>query len=620
MQRSRPTSRPAWVVGLVLLAFLATVFARQVEAADAPRTAPAAPPAKPPIPVLVDLALRGDLTEEPAPVGFDGQPSRENLKAFLDTLAKARDDAEVKGVILRIRGLAAGWGRSHELRQAIRQFRSSGKRVVAVLEMAGNADYLVATAADEVVMPESGWLMLKGLAAEVTFYKGLFDKLGVSAETVQVGDYKGAGEPYSRTSMSPALREELSSVLCDTYDQMAEAIAARQGITREAARALIDGGPYTPEAARRVGLVNRVAYPDEIQAEVVKGLGLASFKLETRYGKKPRDSAEATGMAGFFKMLQMLSGDAARKPASKAPKVALIYATGMIVTGRSSGGSILGEAMLGSDTVIKNLRQAAEDPTVKAIVLRVDSPGGSALASDLIWRTITRIEKPVVASMSNVAASGGYYISMGCRKVFAEPGTLTGSIGVISVKLTAGGLMSKIGLATDTVTVGQNATFESVVAPWSAPERAAMKRLSEEVYRQFVAKAAGSRKMAVADLGKKAGGRIYTGRQAKKEGLVDEVGTLEDALAEARSLAGLARNEATELLVLPKPQSVLESLMGPLDDRDRDHDASTSASVAAALAALPEPLRAPFRRVEGLLRLFAAEPAVLIEPFEVNIR
>jgi protease-4 len=611
MLRPRHDTGLASALRLALLVMVAIAPARWARASDTPQTHASAQPAKPPAPVLVDLALRGDLAEEPAPVGLDGQPARENLKAVVDTLARARGDAEVKGVILRLRGVAVGWGKSHELRQAIRGFRSSGKRVVAVLEMAGNTDYLVATAADEVVMPESGWLMLKGLAAEVTFYKGLFDKLCVSAETVQVGDYKGAGEPYSRVSMSPALREELTSVLNDRYEQMSEAIAGRQGITREAARALIDGGPYTPEDARRLGLVNRVAYADQVEAEVGRGLGLTTFKLETRYGKKPLESADMSGMAGLLKMMQMLSGDGARKASSKAPKIALIYASGMIQTGRSSG-SILGGSVIGSDTVIKNLRQAAADPTVKAIVLRVDSPGGSALASDLIWRTVTRLEKPIVASMSDVAASGGYYISMGCRKVFAEPGTLTGSIGVISVKLSAGGLLAKMGLNTDTVTVGKNATFESVVAPWSDPERAAMKRLSMEIYRQFVSKAAQGRKMAVADLEKKAGGRIYTGRQAKKEGLVDEVGTLDDAIAEAKSLAGLSRSEATELLVLPKPQSVLESLVAPFDDRD--------AASALAQETLPEPLRAPLRRVGRLLHLLAAEPAVLIEPFEVRFR
>jgi protease-4 len=396
---------------------------------------------------------------------------------------------------------------------------------------------------------------------------------------------------------------------------MAEAIASRQGITVDDARALIDGGPYNADAARKGGLVNRVAYADQVEAEVAKGLGLAEYKVETRYGKPSKDAAEMTGLVGFMKMMQALSGEAARKAAeSKAPKVALIHASGLIETGRSRGSTVFGQAVLGSDTLIKNLRQAERDQTVKAIVLRIDSPGGSALASDLIWREVTRTEKPVVASMSDVAASGGYYISMGCDRIFAEPGTLTGSIGVISVKLAVGGLLEKLGVTTDRVTVGKNGTFNSPFRPWSDSEREAMRRLSKEVYRQFVGKAAKGRHLSFEQLEKKAGGRIYTGRQAKKEGLVDELGTVEDAIAAAKELAGMSRYDKTELLVLPKPQSVLESLLSPLEERDRD------TSTKALTSRIPEPLRGPLARVWGLTELLSAEPAVLLAPYDLRVR
>jgi protease-4 len=602
--------RPRPAVGLFLCLGLATTA---WAAAAEPEK-----PEKPATPLLVDLTLKGDVTEAPAPLALDGQPVADSLKTVVDTLARARDDKDVRGVILRVRNLAIGWAKANELRQAIKNFRGSGKKAVAVLEMAGNHDFYVATAADEVVMPEGGWLLLKGLAAEITFFKTMFDKVGVQAETIQVGEYKGAGEPYSRTNMSPAFREEISSILNDTYALLAEAIAARQGITVDDAKALIDGGPYTPDGARKVGLVNRVAYADQVEAEVARGLGLASYKVESRYGKPSKDAAEVTGLVGFIKMMQALSGEAARRAESKAPKVALIHASGLIETGRSRGSTLFGQAVLGSDTLIKNLRQAEKDPTVKAIVLRVDSPGGSSLASDLIWREVTRIEKPVVASMSDVAASGGYYISMGCDRIFAEPGTLTGSIGVISVKLAMGGLLEKLGVTTDRVTVGKNGTFESPFRPWTDSEREAMRRLSKEVYRQFVGKAAKGRHVSIEQLEKKAGGRIYTGRQAKKEGLVDELGTVDDAIAAAKELAGLSRYDKTELLVLPKPQSVLESLLSPLEERDRD--TSTPAGAAALASGLPGPLRGPLARAWGLAELLSAEPAVLLAPYELRVR
>lgn len=605
--------KPSILTATVLLSILARIG----------HTAP--PETKATIPLnslIVEMTLKGEISEGPSPTALDGEPVTQNLKAIIDTLNKARDDKDVKALVIHVRNLSVGLAKVNELREAIKAFRSSGKRVVATLEMAGNADFLVASAADEVVMPESGWLMIRGLAAEVTFFKGMFDRIGVSAETVQVGDFKGAGEPYSRTTMSEPFREELKAILSDNFSMMAEAISRRQGINVDEAKSLIDVGPYTTASARKVGLINRVAYDDQVAPELARSLGLNAFRVETKYGKKVKDGAELTGLGGLLKMMQAFSGEGAKTPESKATKIALIYACGMIQTGKSAGSSLLGGAeTLGSDTVIQNLRQASKDKTVKAIVLRVDSPGGSALASDLIWREISRLEKPIVASMSDVAASGGYYISMGCDKIYAEPGTLTGSIGVISVKLAVGKMLDKVGVTTDTVTVGKNGTFQSKVASWTDTERAAMRRLSEAVYKQFVGKAAKGRHMDIDTLEKKAGGHVYTGRQAKTAGLVDEVGTLNDAIAEAKQLAGISVDDQTELLILPKPRSLLDSLVSPLEERDRE----TSTALFSMLglnptSALPEPIRSMCARLEQFTHLIAAEPAVLLAPYELRIR
>jgi protease-4 len=273
---------------------------------------------------------------------------------------------------------------------------------------------------------------------------------------------------------------------------------------------------------------------------------------------------------------------------------------------------------MGSDTVIKHLRQAENDKSVKAIVLRVDSPGGSALASDLIWREIVRLKKPIVASMGDVAASGGYYISMGCKKIYAEPGTITGSIGVTGGKIVLGGLMNKLGVTTDTVSVGKNGTIMSINTMFSPTEKAAMQRLMDETYKQFVAKAAEGRKMKYDDLEKLAGGRVYTGRQAIKLGLVDELGTLNQAIAAAKTMGGISADDKGEMLILPKAQGVLESLIGPLEDRD--------ASIRLELGALglggfvPDSVRAAVAKIHTLTSLMSKEPAVLVMPFDLSIR
>ncbi len=574
-----------------------------------------AKPAAPTPPVVFDLTLKGTLGEEPAAVGLDGSSIKDNLKGVVDRINKAKADSNVKGLVVRIHGLSIGLAKGHELRQAITKFRESGKKVYAFLESGENADYVVATAADEILIPESGTLMIKGVAAEVTFYKTLFDKLGVKADWMQVGEFKSYGEPFTRTEMSPAFREEITTLLDDNFAMIVEAIARRQGISTVDARTLIDNGPYSPSAAKAAGLVNRIRYADAIEPEMAKDLGVDKIKLDPKYGKKS-ETVDLSGFAGFMKMIQMLSGEGAKKADSKAPKVALIYAQGGINTGKSTS-SLFGDTTMGSDTVVKHLRDAEKDPSVKAIVLRVDSPGGSALASDLIWREVVRIEKPIVASMSDVAASGGYYISMGADKIYAEPGTLTGSIGVTGGKFVVSGLMDKLGVATDTVSVGKNGGLFSTLRPFSDTERAALKRLMDDTYRQFVTKAAQGRKMSYDQLDKLARGRVYTGRQAQKLGLVDELGTLDDAILAAKDLAGLDRKDATELLILPKSQGILESLVGPLDDRDV---VAPDLGTTLGISILPEVARPIVARLNQLSRLFAREPVNVALPFEIKFR
>lgn len=338
------------------------------------------------------------------------------------------------------------------------------------------------------------------------------------------------------------------------------------------------------------------------------------MKLDAKYGKK-KEKAELSGLAGLMKLMQTLAGESPQKAGSERPKVAIIYASGLIQAGKSAGGSVLGDAVLGSDTLIKNLHEAEKDPTVKAIVLRVDSPGGSALASDLIWREVVRIEKPIVASLSDVAASGGYYISMGADRIVAEPGTLTGSIGVVGGKVALGGLMDRIGLTTDTVSVGKHGTLMSVVRPFNPEDKGVMRRLMEETYQQFVAKAAEGRKMDRARMESLAAGRIYTGRQAKEAGLVDDLGTLNEAVAAAKELGGLAREADAELLIMPRPQGVLESLLSPLEDRS-----ATAPGLASQLLLLPEPARSTLARLGRMTRMLTSEPVLVVMPFELFIR
>ncbi len=354
-----------------------------------------------------------------------------------------------------------------------------------------------------------------------------------------------------------------------------------------------------------------------------KSLKVDEIKLVEKYGKKKLDE-DFSGFNGFMKLMQMLSGNEESAASGKNRKIAVIYAVGEIVDGKSSQGMMGGETV-GGDTLMKAFRDAEENPKVAAIVLRIDSPGGSALASDLVWRSVVSSKKPIVASMGDVAASGGYYIAMGAKKIIAEPGTITGSIGVVGGKIALKGLMNKIGVTTDVISRGKNSGWQSSVEPFTASEREVWSKSMDDMYRQFTGKAAAGRKIElkhlVADL---AGGRVFTGRVAVENKLVDRVGTLDDAVAAARSLAGIKADEPIDRLNLPKPKTLFESLFG---DNGDDDDAQISPRIGDQLAVrLGQQLGAEFGEVSQTLaeatqfaRLFN-HPAVLMLPYRLEIK
>jgi protease-4 len=564
---------------------------------------------------VAHIKLTGDLDESPPPLdpllGLGG----ENFKAKLDRIKKAKKDAAVQALQLQIDGLAIGWGKVDELTKAIADFRQSGKKVFAQLEAGDTKDYLVALACDEISMPESGWVMLTGVRAEVTFFKELFEKIGVKADMLQMGEAKSAAEPFTRTKLSDASRKQLEGVIDDFYEKgIVERIVklrAGKNFTAEQVRKLIDEGPYTARRAQQVGLVDRLAYADTFQDHVKDVLKAEEVKVVKDYGKQKSDEID---FSNPFALLKLLAPT--KSTSSSKPKLALIYAVGPISTGKS-GQSLFGGDTIGSTTMVEAIRQAENDKTVKAIVLRVDSPGGSALASDLIWNEMVKCKKPVVASMSDVAASGGYYISMGAKKIYAEPNTITGSIGVLGGKLALGGTFQKIGITTDVVSRGANAGLFSVTDPFSDSEKKALTALMQDVYDQFVDKALAGRKQAGKQMTRDqllqlAGGRIWTGRQAKANGLIDEVGTLDDAIAAAKRLADLPEDRELELLILPKTKSFLDLLL------ESKSDSRLMGLEGRLLRELPE-LTHKLRPAGALLQL-RGEPVWVTMPYVVDVK
>ena len=355
----------------------------------------------------------------------------------------------------------------------------------------------------------------------------------------------------------------MTKLIDDLYDDMVTTIVKDRPLSISQAKEIIDTGMITAKRAKELGLIDRVAYPDTLREELAKKYHADPLVFVKNYGKKEVDT-DFSGPMGFFKLMQAMMGGESSTSERRGKKIAVVYCLGPIMTGKSESGFMGGESM-GSTTIIEALRKANEDKNVVAIVLRVDSPGGSALASDLIWHETQVIKKPIVASMGDVAASGGYYISMGADKIFAAPGTITGSIGVVGGKMAMTGLFNKVGITTETIERGKNSGIFSSSGKFTDSQRDVVKKMMEDMYGQFTSKAAKGRNMPVEKLAKLAGGRVYTGRQAKENGLIDELGTLHDAVAEAKKLAGLDASTEVRIEVLPEPTNFFESLFGNLD-------------------------------------------------------
>lgn len=560
---------------------------------------------------LAHIVIEGELPESPGEMSLFGDLGVD-LRKTMARLEKAGEDKEVAAVILQIDAYP-GRGKLNELRDSIKRVQGKGKKVFAVVESANGPQYQLASACDEIVMPESGEVMVPGVRAEFSFYKDLLAKIGIEADMLHVGAFKGAAEPYTRDSLSEPVRKNMTELIDDMYDEMLATIAHDRDLKVEEVRKAVDRGLLMANEAKEAGLIDRVMYPDEFRKELEEDFNTDNLVYVENYAKKKVDT-DFSGPMGMMKLFQTMLGDGGSKSGNDQAKIAVVYAVGPIMSGESQSGAFGGSTM-GSTTIVEALKEAAEDDSVKAIVLRVDSPGGSALASDLIWRQTQAIDKPIVASMGDVAASGGYYISMGADRIFAEPGTVTGSIGVVGGKMAMKGLFDKLGIATESIARGDNSGMFSPTSKFSESEREVVEKMMKDVYQQFTSKAAKGRKMDVDNLEKFAGGQVFTGRVAKRHGLIDEVGTLRDAVQSAKRLAGLDTDEKVEIRVLPEPQNPFEALFGA--DMDAEKEASTE--LLKGLAAFAPELRGVLVHAVQM-RQVMREPVALMMPYWFEVK
>jgi protease-4 len=523
-------------------------------------------------PLILELDLTDGITEtRPTdPVSAITGRNRAALPDILDGLRRASGDDRVKVLVARLGGRSMGLAAVQELRRAITEFADAGKETIAWAESFGefsasNVQYYLATAFEKIWLQPSGDLGLTGIAVERLFLRGVLDKLGADFQVAKRQEFKSAAEQFTETQFSEPARQATERMTASVTEQLVQAIAERRDISRDKVGELIDAGPYLAARAQAEGLVDQLGYRDEVYAEARKLAGPEAAVLYLARYQRAKALAERA------------RSTVTKMPGGHEPGVALIYATGPIRRGRSGRGPLTGGAM-GSDTIAGAIRAAARDEHVRAILLRVNSPGGSYVASDTIWREVVRARAggtPVVVSMGDVAASGGYFISMAADKIIAQPGTITGSIGVLTGKPVLGEALGRVGVTSERITQGAHAAMFSQLEPFSESEWALVNDWLDHIYADFTGKVADGRGMTTEQVHEVARGRVWTGADALAHGLVDELGGVDRAAAIARRRAGLP--DSAPLRVFPRVHP-LDRLRPPASSESRG---ATAASLLA---------------------------------------
>ncbi len=527
------------------------------------------------------LNLHDEIPEQPPaelPSFFERRPAP--LRVLVESLDRASADPKVTSVVLRVSFLPdVGWARVQELRDAIVRFRKSGKPAYAHLEFCSNKEYYLATACTRIYAVPTAIMDVTGLRSETTFFANTLKKVGVEAQFEGVGKYKNAPNQFTETGFTAPHREQMEALLDSLYGQYRAGLQSGRNKTAEQVQALIDDGPYDGETALKAGLVDELVYDDQLRDRLKDASPLAPGKYARR------------GRGGFG--------------LDRRPKVALVYAVGDIVPGESQGAPFGGQ-FAGSDTVAGALRDARKDSDVKAIILRVDSPGGSGTASDVIWREVVlaKKSKPVIVSMGDLAASGGYYISMAADAIVAQPTTITGSIGVFGGKFTLHGLYDKVGITKEVLTRGQHSDLFSEYRPWNDEERAKFRSMMVAFYQDFVTRAAQGRKKSFQEIDAVAQGRVWTGTEALDHGLVDRLGGLDVALGLAKERAKIARDQDVNLVVLPERKGFIETIL------ERQEDGLDTRL----------PLSPDLRRIARWARALAGGDVLARLPFDLQVR
>ncbi|MGB2763968.1 MAG: signal peptide peptidase SppA [Candidatus Aminicenantaceae bacterium] len=489
----------------------------------------------------LEIKLSGPIQERTFPDFLTTMLGRRQPLSMYDiwmNIQKAKVDHRIKSLVLRLGYLQCDWAKVAEIREAVLDFRKSGKTAYAYIDEAPDLDkeYYLATACDRIILHPLGWMGINGIGGYVPFLKKTLDKLGIEAEIEHVEEYKTAYNMFTEKGFTPAHKEMIESIYGDIFSHYVKELAEARGKSEKEIRELIDHGFYQGEQAMEAGLVDDLLYDDEFE-NLLRDKGMKLYRISHQQYIKIKPTS--LGL-------------------NKGKKIALIYGMGTIHSGEGIYQS------MGGSTVARLIRRARMDKSIAAVIFRVDSPGGSAVASDVIWREVflTQKEKPFIVSMSDMAGSGGYWISMAADKIIAQPQTLTGSIGVIFGKFNIVNLSKKLGITSESITYGKRSDIFSPLRRFTPEERKAIKKETLWIYDRFLTKVAEGRNMNKDDVDKIGKGRVWTGSRAKELGLVDEIGGLSRAIELAKELAGIPDDRSVKLVVWPRKVSFFSALFG----------------------------------------------------------
>jgi protease-4 len=575
------------------------------------------------LPHVAYIAINEPIVEKPADFSLFGDPNATTLRSLIDRLNQAKHDKQIRAVLITLGGEAnLSFSQAQEIRDTLQDINRAGKKTFVYADAYDTPRYTLASSATHICLLEGGEIMIPGVGMEAMFAKGLLDKVGVKADYIQIGEYKGADEQYTRTTASEQLKGEMNRLADSLYEQIIDGISLHRNLPKATVESIVDDAILNARAAKTRGLIDDLVDQDGLRKLIESEISTKGTPIELvhDYGKK---KVEAPDLSNPFALFAAIAKNQQDEKSDK-PEIGLVYVDGVITDGEGRQSMFGDENSAGSDDLRKALRAAAKDDDVKAVVIRINSPGGSALASEVIWQSVRRVaeKKPVVVSVGGMAASGGYYIASASNTIYADSSAIVGSIGVVGGKFVYGDLLSeKLGVTTESFSKGRNADLFSSSKIFDERQRKMVTGWMKETYEQFLDRIQTTRRSKIKHIDDVARGRIFAAKQGKDLGLVDEIGGLEDAIADAAKQAGLS-DGGYDVRSLPQPKTLMDLLGGSGDgvESRMPIQPKIKVDISSFLGLLDAPTRQLVQQQLVTMSLFQKHPVALVAPYTIRVK